>query len=94
METDNYKYHVIMVSTEDHDVHILNTCYQYQEAAEFMNNYIDKNFEIDNYLKVYYNNKNSVSIYKYYMLFPKSCTYKFHIVKYTCLKFECNCCDD
>ena len=36
MDSNSIKFHVIMVDTENHDIKILDTCYSYQEAAEFM----------------------------------------------------------
>ena len=82
MDSNSIKFHVIMVDTENHDIKILDTCYSYQEAAEFMNTYLDSNFEVDNYLKIYYNDKSSVSVFKYFYVYPKQLLYKIHIINY------------
>jgi hypothetical protein len=76
------KYHIIRVDCNNHDICIIKTVNTYQEAAEHLNVYLDTNFEINAYLKVYYNDQCSVSVFKYFYLFPKEMVCKLHIVEY------------
>lgn len=76
------KLQIIQIENETLDCKILKTVETYAEASEFMNKWLDKEFEISDYLKVFHNNSNSLSIYKYFTVFPKRLLCKIHIVEY------------
>jgi hypothetical protein len=77
-------YNIISVNCKTHDCEILYSSKAYNECVEYMNNYVDTRFDLDNvWLKCYHNHCNSVSIYKYYYMFAKEEIYKIHISKFT-----------
>ena len=76
------KFQCIIVNADEHNVEILATFYSFAETLEFMTHYIAQNYELSDYLKVYHNNEQSVSIYQYYRIWSKKLLAKLHIVKY------------
>lgn len=75
------KYQVIK-SNCDLSTEIIATLYTYSEAVEHLNLYIKNNFELSEFLKIYHDNENTMSMFQYHYIFPKKLIAKFHIVKY------------
>lgn len=76
------KYQVIVVDCKTNDIFILATKPDYKSCTEFVSIYITKNFETDGWTKCVLTSNNSVSIYQYSYIFPKSLRYKIHIVEF------------
>jgi hypothetical protein len=76
------KYQIIRVEAFTHEVEILKTTDDLNEANFFINQYIDKNFDLGAYTKAFHENCTTVSIYEYGMIMPKCLICKIHIKEY------------
>lgn len=82
------KYQVIRVQNDTLNSEILGTYWTYAESVEFVNVFIKENYKLSGYLKVYHDNENTISIYEYYLVFPKKLLSKIHIVKYAEIDYQ------
>lgn len=79
---DKIKFQVIQIDTSTYKLTHLGTFSDYDKAISYMNNHIELNIELHDFKKCYHNDKNTVSIYEYYYLFPKKLVSKIHIMEF------------
>jgi hypothetical protein len=77
------KYAVLSNNCKNHSIDILFVTPYEHEAIDFLSKYIINNFELDAYLKAYYENDKSICIYKYYYFHPKELIFKFQIINFS-----------
>lgn len=76
------KFVVIKNDMVDNDVSVLATFYGLESAIGFLNDHIDKNYDINDYLKCFYEKKNTIAIFQYSRIWPKKLILKFQILEY------------
>lgn len=76
------KYNIVLVDAVTHDCKILFTTKHYNDAIEYMTSYIDEEYDLNEWVKCFHENKKSCSIYKYHYVFRKQLINKIHVLEF------------
>lgn len=76
------KYSVTMIECNTYNVSILFVTTDLKEALSFLSSYLNDNYELNDYLKAYYDTARSLTLYKYFYFKSKQMVTKFQIIEF------------
>ena len=53
------------------------------DAIDYLTKYINNNYELNNYLKAYYDDDKTISIFKYHYITSKELIFKYQIISFS-----------
>ncbi len=92
-QTRYYKYYIVNTDAKNLNSCILGCSVTLHQAIELLNNYLDKTYEFNDYLKCFYVNSSTVCIYRYHYILSKELINKVTIIKYPVVSESCDRCN-
>lgn len=78
-----YKYALIGNDTKLNVCSILYVTCNQSDAIDFLTKYINNNFVLNNYLKAYYDDEKTISIFRYHYIMSKELIFKYQIITFS-----------
>jgi len=77
-----YKYALICNDCKQNKVSILYVTITESDAIDYLTKFINNNYKLDNFLKAYYDDEKTISIYRYYYVSSKELIFKYQILTF------------
>lgn len=76
------KFQVILIDCVEQNCSIMKTFKNYNDGCEYINEYITSSIKPNSYVKCFFDGNGSISVYQYYIVYPKRLIKKIQLLEY------------